>query len=132
MFLSDVYLSEISIVESDFVIIQFDRSLLFHFEFLLVRIGVICDEFESSGFMVTFQSVLKDLFDEMISPEDFTAGLVLAHPVCESGDVSRRLQNDFGGEHGTINLKHVFFQDEMTTPCVDDVGLQSTSRRLTR
>lgn len=84
---------------------------------------------DASGLLVSLETGLEHLLDQMVGSEDLTGGKVSAHPVGKLVDVARGLEHLVGGQHGGVNLEHIVLEHKVISPRVDDPGLQSTSGR---
>ena len=87
--------------------------------FIIFRLGG-----QAAGLTIAGKTCFENGFDEMVCTEDIAGLGVLDHPVCESCDVARGLEDGGGGHDGGVELEHVILDDEVFSPLGHDVGLQ--------
>ncbi|KAF3806253.1 putative glycine--tRNA ligase [Colletotrichum gloeosporioides] len=83
----------------------------------------------AAGLLVAPEAGLEHILDEVVGTQDIAVLGVLAHPVGELVNVAGGLEDFVGGQDGAVELEHVFLEDEVLAPEVDDVGLESAAGR---
>lgn len=128
-----VDLGEDGLVLGDDLVLELDDDRLDLFPLLLLGILLLDDLIlDPSRLLVALEPRLEDSLDEVVRTEDLVRLDVAHHPVGELVDVTRGLEHVRERHDGRVELEHLFLDDKMLAPEVDDVGLERRAGRALR
>ncbi|KAH3663851.1 hypothetical protein OGAPHI_005254 [Ogataea philodendri] len=111
-------------------VLELDRldllDLLLSLLFLVVLLNFL--DLLTTGLLISLESGLQHLLDQMVRSEDLACFQVSAHPVSKLVHMTRGLEHLVRRQHRAVHLQHVLLQNEVLSPNINNVGLQCTSR----